>query len=155
VLDQIERVARTPRTTVLVTGESGVGKELVARAVHERSARREGPFVALNCAALSESLLEAELFGYEPGAFTGARPRPRRPVPRGRRRHAAARRDRRARARVAGETAARAAGTLFPTRRRHARRDGRRAHRRLDQTATWKPSSPSAASARTCSTGST
>ena len=77
VLDQIRRVASTPRTTVLVTGESGVGKELVARAVHENSARSEGPFVALNCAALAENLLEAELFGYEPGAFSGAHPKGR------------------------------------------------------------------------------
>jgi DNA-binding NtrC family response regulator len=75
VIDQVQRVASTPRTTVLVTGESGVGKELVARAVHENSARCEGPFVALNCAALAENLLEAELFGYEPGAFSGAHPK--------------------------------------------------------------------------------
>jgi DNA-binding NtrC family response regulator len=77
LLEQIARVAATPRTTVLVTGESGVGKELVARAVHEHSARAARPFVALNCAALSEPLLEAELFGYEPGAFTGGAPKGR------------------------------------------------------------------------------
>jgi DNA-binding NtrC family response regulator len=72
VQTRIDQVAQAPDTTVLVTGQSGVGKELVARCIHERSARRTGPFVAINCAALTEALLEAELFGYEPGAFTGA-----------------------------------------------------------------------------------
>ncbi len=71
VLTQATQVATT-ETTVLLLGESGTGKEVVARFIHRASSRRDGPFVALNCAALPEQLLEAELFGYERGAFTGA-----------------------------------------------------------------------------------
>ncbi len=74
VLEHVRRVASTPRTTALILGESGVGKELVARAIHEGSARSAGPFVAVNCAAIQAGLLEPELFGYEPGAFTGGDP---------------------------------------------------------------------------------
>jgi sigma-54-specific transcriptional regulator len=71
LLALLNRVAPS-EASVLVTGETGTGKEIVARLVHELSGRREGPFVAVNCGALSESLAEAELFGHEKGAFTGA-----------------------------------------------------------------------------------
>jgi len=72
VLDAIDKVARAPRTTVLVTGETGTGKELVARAIHARSARKNGPFVAVNCSQSTPELFASELFGHVPGAFTGA-----------------------------------------------------------------------------------
>jgi len=71
VLSRVSKVAPTD-STVLITGETGTGKELVARAVHKRSARSERPFISVNCAAIPPSLLAAELFGHEKGAFTGA-----------------------------------------------------------------------------------
>jgi len=71
VYRMIEKVAPT-EATVFITGESGCGKELVARTIHERSPRGRGPFVAINCGAIPQNLIEAELFGHERGAFTGA-----------------------------------------------------------------------------------
>ena len=94
---------------VLIEGESGVGKELIARAIHGSGERRAKPFVAVNCGAIPENLVESILFGHEKGAFTGATER-HTGVRRSLRRHAVPRRDRRVAAGRAGETAARHPG---------------------------------------------
>jgi two-component system, NtrC family, response regulator AtoC len=72
LFDDVAKVACSPATTVLITGESGVGKGLVAKAIHEKSDRRDAPFMNVTCTTITESLLESELFGHERGAFTGA-----------------------------------------------------------------------------------
>ena len=71
IYEMISKVAASP-STVLITGESGTGKELIARALHQHSLRKDKPYIAINCAAIPQSLMESELFGYEKGAFTGA-----------------------------------------------------------------------------------
>jgi DNA-binding NtrC family response regulator len=75
LIEVLEKVARTDSATVLLQGESGTGKDLVARAIHGRSSRKDQPFLEINCTALPETLVEAELFGHERGAFTDARER--------------------------------------------------------------------------------
>jgi transcriptional regulator with PAS, ATPase and Fis domain len=77
VRDLLTKLARAPFSTLLLTGETGTGKGLAARILHYGGARREGPLVEINCAALPHDLLESELFGHEPGAFTGAKGRRR------------------------------------------------------------------------------
>ena len=71
VFNIVERVAKTP-STILITGESGTGKELIAKALHDSSNRAEAPLIRVNCAAIPDTLIESELFGYDKGAFTGA-----------------------------------------------------------------------------------
>ena len=108
VLSQVSKVAPTD-STVLISGETGTGKELIARAIHKRSSRSARAFVAVNCAAIPSSLIASELFGHEKGAFTGALQRRQGRLRAGRRRHALPRRGRRTPRRDPDHAAARVA----------------------------------------------
>ena len=109
IFQTVTRVAPT-RATVLLAGESGVGKDMIARAIHQHSPRKNRPFVKINCTALPENLMESELFGYEKGAFTGANVEQAGQVRTGGQGHGVSGRDRRRAGQHTGEAAASAAG---------------------------------------------
>ncbi len=150
----MQQVADT-EVGVLLLGESGSGKEVVARNLHYHSTRRERPFVPVSCTAIEAELLEGELFGYEQGAFPGAHDQPQGASGAGRRRHAVPRRGGAPAAGPAGPPAARAAGGLL----RASGRPGSAAHRRAgDRRHPGRPGdawSPRGASATTSTTAST
>ncbi len=150
VRDRIEKVAATD-FTVLIEGESGTGKELVARQIHELSRRRRAPFVAVNCAAIVETLLEAELFGIEDRTATGVRGR-RGKFEHAARRHALSRRSVRPVGRRAGQAAARDSGPVGGAGRRLSARGASTPASSWRRTGRCWISSSRSAFAWTCST---
>ena len=146
---ELVRKAQRSDATVLLLGETGTGKEVLARTIHAGGRRARGPFVAINCAAFPETLLESELFGHDRGAFTGASRARAGSLRAGQRRHLVPRRDRRDLARLPGEAPARAAGGHGAPARR------RRASSRSTRASSPRPTASSSARSRRAASGAT
>ena len=145
--------SRETKSTVLITGETGTGKELVARAIHNRSAQRDMPLIKVNCAAIPETLLESELFGHVRGAFTGAATTKKGKFALADGGTHLPRRDRHDEPGAAVQAAARAAGARVRAARLGAHREGRRPRHRRDQPRPPADGRRRRSSRRTCSTG--
>ena len=153
IYNLIAKVADTD-STILIQGESGTGKELVARALHFNSNRQHQPFVAINCSALPENLLESELFGHKKGSFTGAVQDKIGLFEEAERRHHLPRRSQLDGAAAPDQAAARAAGAADPPRGRHEEHPDQRARARGDERSRSARRSRAAISARIFTTAS-